>query len=292
MKYSTLFDSIVANYTKEELLHICKGLNKSYNIFDPEDVRWKKIAYYFFKSDKKEIENLQKNMLSNWFISDLFLKYYVCERVVKYYMIKKLLGLTNDIVAFEMGIGDSRIDVCRINGGSYAYEIKTKYDSFERLSSQMNDYMKAFEKVYVVVPQSRITEVQSLIPDGCGIISYRQAVDNSLVFSYYKQRKKNRCDINICLSSLSSNDLSELLKNVGLENKGTKEEKLKAIVNYSDHHSIWPAYRKLLKEKYRLNWQFLKDHFGEIVPIDIQSFFSANMSPALLYGTQKGAVAK
>ena len=39
MTYSVLFERIVANYTEEELLHICKGLNKSYNIFDPEDVR-------------------------------------------------------------------------------------------------------------------------------------------------------------------------------------------------------------------------------------------------------------
>lgn len=287
MKYSTLFDSIVANYAEEELLHICKGLNKNYNIFDPEDVRWKKIAYYLFKSSDAEIENLRNTVLSNWFINDLFLKFYICERVVKYYLIKKLLGLTNDIVAFEMGIGDSRIDVCRINGGSYAYEIKTEYDSFERLSSQMNDYMKAFEKVYVVVPKSRIAEVESLIPNGCGIISYRHAADNSLVFSYFKHSEKNQCDINTCLSSLSSNDLSELLKLAGLKNKGAKEEKLKVIVKYSEHHSIWPAYRRLLKEKYRLNWQFLKDHFEEIVPIDIQSFFSANMSPAILYGTQK-----
>lgn len=287
MTYQVLFDSIITNYSAEELLHICKGLNKNYNIFDPENVRWRKIAYNFFKSSQSEINSLRATVLSNQFINDLFLKFYVCERVVKYYLIKKLLNLTNDIVAFEMAIGDSRIDVCRINGGSYAYEIKTEYDSFDRLSSQMNDYMKAFEKVYVVVPKSRAAEVRSFIPSDCGIISYRQVSDNSLVFSYYKHSKKNQCDINMCLSSLSSNDLSELLKLTRLKNKGSKEEKLKVIISYSKHHSIWPMYRKMLKEKYRTNWQFLIDHFEEIVPIDIQSFFSTNMSPSLLYEETK-----
>lgn len=287
MTYQVLFDSIITNYSSEELLHICQGLNKNYNIFDPENVRWRKIAYNFFKSSQSEINTLRATVLSNQFINDLFLKFYVCERVVKYYLIKKLLNLTNDIVAFEMAIGDSRIDVCRINGGSYAYEIKTEYDSFDRLSSQMNDYMKAFEKVYVVVPKSRAVEVRSFIPSDCGIISYRQVSDNSLVFSYYKHSEKNQCDIKTCLSSLSSNDLSELLKLTKLESKGSKEEKLKVIVSYSEHHSIWPAYRKMLKEKYRTNWQFLIDHFEEIVPIDIQSFFSTNMSPSLLYEEKK-----
>ena len=34
----------------------------------------------------------------------------------------------------------SRIDICRINGKLCAYEIKTEYDNYDRLSTQMNDY--------------------------------------------------------------------------------------------------------------------------------------------------------
>ncbi len=289
MASKELFEQIISSYTNDEIIHICQNLNKAYNVYDSEEIRWRKIAYCLFKTSEAEIDVLRRSILSNEFINNLFLKYYVCERVVKYYLIRKLLGLTNDIVAFEMAIGDSRIDVCRINGGSYAYEIKTEYDSFDRLSSQMNDYMKAFEKVYVVIPRSRVMDIQSFIPLECGIITYRQTENHGLIFSNFRRSKKHQCDINICLSSLSSNDLSEILKLAGLKYKGAnKEDKLKTLVDYSENHSVWHHYRMMLKEKYRSNWQFIKDHFSEIIPIDIQNFFSTSINPSLLYNkTQK-----
>lgn len=287
MNYQELFIKITSQYTREELEHICMGLNKSYNIFDPENIRWKKIAYHFYKTEEEEICTLMNTELSNRFINDLLLRFYICERVVKYYLIKKMLRLKEDIVAFEMSIGDSRIDVCRINGRSYAYEIKTQYDSFERLSGQMTDYMKAFERVYVVVPRSKVSDIQTYIPAGCGIISYRQSDNHELVFSYNRRGQKNKCDINLCISSLSSSDLSEFLKLVGLKNKGIKNEKLKTVLSFSEHHNILPVYRRLLKEKYKTNWQFIKTHFEDILPIDVQSFFSTYIEPSLLYETQK-----
>ena len=85
----------------------------------------------------------------------------------------------------------------------------------------------------------------------------------------------------------SSSDLSEFLKLAGLKNYGSKEEKLKTILSFSEHYNILPIYRRLLKEKYKTNWQFLKEHFEQILPIDVQSFFSAYIEPSLLYETQK-----
>ena len=72
------------------------------------------------------------------------------------------MSRSNHIVAFEMVIGESRIDICRINGQSYAYEIKTQYDTFDRLGTQMRDYLKTFEKVYVIVPSNRVSDVRSI----------------------------------------------------------------------------------------------------------------------------------
>lgn len=286
MTYDDTFSAVVSQYSADELTNICRRLNKAYNIYDPEDMRWNKVEYCLFRTSKEMLNTLRNVVLSNQFISDLFLNYYVCERVVKYFLIQSLLNLTNDIVAFEMTVGDSRVDVCRINGGSCAYEIKTEYDSFDRLTTQMNDYMKAFEKVYVVVPRSRELEIRPLIPAGCGIISYRQSQNKKLLFSHCKRSQKNKCDINICISSLSSSELSDFLKYAKLDSQGTKDQKQKLILNFSVNHSIWPIYRKILKEKYRSNWNFVREHFNEILPIDIQSFFSTNMDPSLLYETQ------
>lgn len=195
-----LLQSILKEYSTEEILQMCKTINKDYNIYDPEDVRWAKLQYVLNRTSHSDIEQLRKSYLSNQVVNDLIFNFYYCERVIKYYFIKHLRNRMDHIVAFEMSIGDSRIDICRINGSSYAYEIKTEYDTFDRLETQMRDYLRTFEKVYVIVPHARVEDVKPLIPDSCGIISYRISKDNEVVFSYSKGAQKNRCDIKSCLN--------------------------------------------------------------------------------------------
>ncbi len=81
----------------------------------------------------------------------LMLEFYHNEAFIKSSIIN-LLKRENNVTFFEMPLLDSRIDVCSINGHSCAYEIKTSYDTIRRLKKQVNDYLKAFELVYVVCP--------------------------------------------------------------------------------------------------------------------------------------------
>lgn len=275
---------ILKDYTRNEIVQLCKGLNKDYNIYDPEDLRWNKISYALFKTSPESIEKLKDSAISNEVINDLIFNFYICERVVKYHFIRLLRKKTNHIVAFEMATGDSRIDICRINGGSYAYEIKTEYDTFDRLASQMKDYSGAFEKVYVIVPNSRVDDVKAHIPSTCGIISYRISKDQKFVFSYAKRATRNLCDPVSCLENLSSSDMSELLRALKLKDYQTRKEKLDALLEYAKKKSIWHQYKEVLKLKYAGQWNFLVEHFDDILPLDVQNFFSANLDPALLYG--------
>lgn len=61
---------------------------------------------------------------------------------------------------------------------------------FDRLGSQMQDYLRTFEKVYVNVPIGRVSDVKNLIPESCGIISYRITKNREAVFSYQKCAQK------------------------------------------------------------------------------------------------------
>lgn len=278
-----LLQSILNKYSDSELLQMCKAINKDYNIYDPEDVRWAKLEYVLNKTSPNDIKLLRENCLSNRVVNDMIFNYYFCERVIKYYFINHLRSKLDHIVAFEMSIGDSRIDICRINGSSYAYEIKTEYDTFDRLGTQMQDYVRTFEKVYVIVPHSKLDDVNSLIPEPCGIISYRITRDKKVVFSYRKRAQKNRCDIKFCLSSLSSIDMSYILRLLNEKDFKTRAEKLTRLLQISDTQSIWTQYRELLKHKYADQWWFVTQHFDQILPIDIQSFFASKMDPCLLY---------
>lgn len=275
--------SILSDYSKEEILQMCKVVNKDYNIYDPESVRWAKLEYVLNKTSKQNIELLQKECLSNAIVNDLIFNFYYCERVIKYYFIQHLRNKMDHIVAFEMAVGDSRVDICRINGSSYAYEIKTEYDTFDRLETQMSDYIKTFEKVYVIVPKARVNDVRLLIPESCGIISYRLNSSNKIVFSYVKKAKKNQCDVRYCIKSLSSSDMSYLLRLLKKTDSGIRSEKMELLLQIAGTRPIWKQYRQLLKHKYESQWSFITEHFNEILPIDIQSFFSSNLRPELLY---------
>lgn len=275
--------SILSDYSKEEIIQMCKVINKDYNIYDPESVRWAKLEYVLNKTSKQNIKCLQKECLSNAIVNDLIFNFYYCERVIKYYFIQHLQSKMDHIVAFEMAVGDSRVDICRINGSSYAYEIKTEYDTFDRLETQMSDYTKTFEKVYVIVPKARVNDVRLLIPETCGIISYRFNHDNKIIFSYAKKAQKNHCDVRCCIKSLSSNDMSYLLRLLKKPDGGIRSEKMELLLQVANMRPIWKQYRQLLKHKYESQWSFITEHFDEILPIDIQSFFSSNLRPELLY---------
>ncbi len=286
-EYYKILNKIIKQYTTAEMEQICKTLNKAYNIYDSEEYRWVQLRYVLSKTPESDIADLHNIQLSNRVINDLILKFYPCERVIKYYLIKKLKSLSNHTVAFEMSIGNSRIDLCRINGYSYAYEIKTAYDTFDRLVTQMNDYTEAFERVYLVVPFERRDEAAHYIPNNCGIITYRKTANSNFCFRYYRKASLNSCNIQKCAESLSSTELSSLLRLLKFKNiPSLREEKLNVLFKHYTKN-FWPLYKKLLKDKYSLKWKFLVDHFDEILPIDIQNFFSTSLDPNLAYYTKK-----
>lgn len=278
-----MYDSILKDYSDDEIIKICKYLNKEYNIYDTDDIRWEIIRSALFKTSFAKINAIKNVTLSNRFISDIFLKYYACERIVKYHFIKFLKSSANDIVVFEKSIGDSRVDVCRINGKLCAYEIKTEFDSYKRLKSQMRDYFKAFDKIYVVVPICNADVVKNFIPQKCGVISYKVGLNNQMHFSYHRAAQMNEGNIIFCLESLSGDDLKMMINLLGLKPYSIKRKNLELLKNMAREKNIWSTYKRFLREKYKEQWFYLKENFDKILPIDCQSFFSSKMDPSILY---------
>jgi hypothetical protein len=82
------------------------------------------------------------------------LKNYRSEFVYKNEIVNKILlgkhSLNTATVLNEFRIGKSIADLVLLNGTSVVYEIKTEYDSPERLLSQINEYRKSFLNVVIV----------------------------------------------------------------------------------------------------------------------------------------------
>ena len=286
-----MYKKLLSAYSNDEIIQICKVLNKNYNVYDTNDIRWNKINYAFFNTSDDDIANMKNHIAANKFINDLFLKYYICERVVKYHFINFLKNSLHDIVAFEMSVGDSRVDLCRINGQLCAYEIKTEYDNYDRLETQMNDYFKAFEKVYIIVPQQNVDIVKKYVPQKCGIIAYRTSKDNHMSFSYRRAATHNNFDINFCIDNLSSNDLIKLLKLLKMPYLKSRNENINLLSNMSNKNKLVKTYKDFLKSRYENQGEYLKNISDKVLPIDYQSFFSTKMDPNILYEYKKNSTA-
>jgi hypothetical protein len=74
----------------------------------------------------------------------------------------------------EMPVGRSIVDLAVFNGTSTAYEIKTEFDSARRLQTQTSDYLKVFDKVFVVSHPSMAASFCEAVDWRVGVLCLNQ----------------------------------------------------------------------------------------------------------------------
>lgn len=70
------------------------------------------------------------------------------------------LGEEKSKVFNEFRVGNSVADIAMFNGHSKVFEIKTEFDTDARLSLQLENYSKAFNQVFLIVPESKLSTYQ------------------------------------------------------------------------------------------------------------------------------------
>ena len=135
-------------------------------------------------SDKLHEILLKSNLLDSFVDStyaeifeslyDNLLKVYRSEYVYKNALASKIVVGKHKLAQIsyfsEFKAWDAVADVVIVNGTTTVYEIKTEYDSFSRLSAQIATYEQIFDRVNVVVPESKVDSLISLIGKNVGII--------------------------------------------------------------------------------------------------------------------------
>lgn len=86
--------------------------------------------------------------------------------VLKYYSLKDSIFLN------EFKIGGSIADAVLINGSDKVFEIKTELDNAERLSTQLEDYYKAFSQVYIFTHHTLSSYYLELLPTYVGLLTF------------------------------------------------------------------------------------------------------------------------
>jgi len=85
----------------------------------------------------------------------------------------KEIGKENSKVYSEFRVGTAFADLVMFNGTSKAFEIKTEYDSDSRLSLQLENYRKAFNQIFLIIPEHKLS-VYKKYNENIGLITYNR----------------------------------------------------------------------------------------------------------------------
>lgn len=141
-------------------------------------------------------------------------KFYPNEYVYKNEFINKWLiaeiGKSDSVIYNEFRLGKAIADLVMFNGNSKVFEIKTLLDKETRLSSQIIQYSKVFNEVYIIVPELKLEKYLSCNPD-VGVISYCESKSE---FELIRKSKLNSIlDPDVLMEILHTNEYVSIVEN-------------------------------------------------------------------------------
>lgn len=239
-------------------------LARSYSTLDYENKLRRTLTSFY---GQNLFDNLTKPQLHEK-INDALMKYYNGEEVLKYritnYFLKK-----DYIAAFEVNVKGSRADFLVINGDTKCFEIKSKIDTLNRLKKQAGNYKDVFEYNTVLIDEKHFNSIQNVIPEYYGIWTFRGKKRNVI----------REAAISPELNSLAQLELftkKELARHFKINDRDV-------IFQEFDGAQINAFLKKTLKERYLTRWNFIRNNWDNIFPIDLQFFFNSNIDPELIY---------
>lgn len=131
--------------------------------------------------------------LGHWFDAafGMLTSHYRCEYVYKNTLARKIaLGRHSPRTCTflsEVRVGQHVADAVVLNGTSTVYEIKSEYDSFERLAGQLSAYQRMFDRVVVVCPTAFLKKAEKQVPSWVGLM----ALTKNMRLSMFREAQSN-----------------------------------------------------------------------------------------------------
>ena len=149
------------------------------------------------------------------YIYSTLTKSYRCEYIIKNEIINQLLlkkyGKKETVAFNEFHVGDSIVDLAMMNGESKAFEIKTELDSPQRLSKQMNDYKKIFDKCYIVIPADKLGYYEDKVDSLTGIITFSFTRGRIKIEESRPAQKRESLDPDIIMKCLRTQEYQNII---------------------------------------------------------------------------------
>ncbi len=217
------------------------------------------------------------------FIYKELLENYKSEYLYKNALLNKLLlgkySINTTTVVNEFKVGRSIADFVLFNGEAKIFEIKTEFDSLEKLDKQLADYKQFANKVYVVSNSKFIHKLLSNYNDTTlGIIEFTE--NNTL--KELQPAKENNLSFNhnAIFKTLRKQEYLDIIQEYfgkipDVPNTRIFQESLKLAetINIIDFQKL--AYKKLKERKLKCSKEFLSDK----IPYELKHIcYSLNMS--------------
>lgn len=149
-------------------------------------------------------------------IYQLLDKNYRVEYLYKNHLINKLIEerkLSETTVLNELRVGMSIADTVFINGEPVLYEVKTELDTPQKLYSQIEDYRKAFGKVFIVTHESVYYRYYQLLK-GTDVGLIYLSNKNELVVHKQAGLDLTKLDHTILFKLLRKKEYTEIISNL------------------------------------------------------------------------------
>lgn len=262
-------------FSKRELQKIASRLDKMYKVSFFWD-GWKALNQEVVQYLDIDLNLLKERCSYREIFNFIIMNYGKTEKRIKYYLTKEYMENEDEVCLYEFKVGNSRLDFGRINGNSYAYEIKTELDTISRLENQIIDYQTVFDYISVVIHPKHEKKVKEVLPRAVGIICYHDHGD-TIEFETRRIAKRNRkIRKKYQLDLLNSKDLSYIIKkyisgNIIPNFKDEKQKIVKRVVKSEDFNS---AFKETIKWRHNKKWEHIKKNFNMLMPIEIQKVYT------------------
>lgn len=95
---------------------------------------------------------------------------YIYKNVIAQKILLGVHSLTTTCMLTEFRAGECKADTVLLNGTSTVYEIKSAYDSMERLDRQITAYRQVFDKINVITSASQVEKVTAVVGEDIGLM--------------------------------------------------------------------------------------------------------------------------
>ena len=163
----------------------------------------------------------------------------------------------------EMVIGKSRADIVMVTPDAlFGIEIKSDADTYTRLSRQVKDYDKFYDRNIIVVGTKHAHSVKEHVPEWWGIITVEE-VDGRLDFYFYRQPEFNpKLDIKRKISILWRPELAHIQELNGMP-KYRDKSKLFAANKIVDTVSYDVLSPQISEELFQRDYTMIEETLNE-----------------------------